>query len=79
MRGIRAYFFLCSELSRGPEAWVDHYAGQVALALRGSHQTLRCRIRLTRPAKGMRAGGSGECQLSGGGDISLTLPGTLVK
>ena len=79
MRGIRPTFFSAPNYPRSPEAWVDHYAGQVALALRGSHQTLRCRIRLTRPAKGMRAGGSGECQLSGGGDISLTLPGTLVK
>jgi hypothetical protein len=59
--------------ARDHQRWIDRYAGHAVLAPRSSRQALRCRIRLEDAAQGLKGGGRGECQVSGGGDIKLEL------
>jgi hypothetical protein len=58
---------------RDARGWVSQNRDHVAAALRGKSQTMRCRIALRDPAKGLTSGGSGDCQISGGGEISLEI------
>ncbi len=46
--------------------FITHYSGKVVASLvSGNGQHMRCRFHLAEPARGMRGGGQGECQLSG--------------
>lgn len=53
----------------GIASFVRHYTGKLVAALEGEQQTMRCRFDLVDPEKGVRAGASGDCQLSGGGTV----------
>jgi len=53
----------------GIAAFVRRYSGRLVAALEGEQQTMRCRFDLVDPEKGVRAGASGSCQLSGGETI----------
>ena len=48
-------------------AFVTRYSGRVVANLRGpGEERMRCRFHLNEPAQGMRGGGQGECQATGG-------------
>ena len=50
-----------------------YYSGKVLASLKGpSSQQLRCHFHLNQPDTGMRGGGEGQCQLTGGQTISAT-------
>jgi hypothetical protein len=53
----------------GIAAFVRRYSGKLVAALAGEQQTMRCRFDLVDPERGVRAGASGSCQLSGGGTV----------
>ena len=51
------------------------YSGKVVANLLGpGAQRLRCRFDLEEPATGMRGGGQGECQFTGGRTVSALFP-----
>ncbi len=50
--------------------FVTHYSGKVLATLQAaSGQHMRCRFRLVTPARGMAAGGEGQCQLDDGRQV----------
>jgi len=56
----------------GMSTWVDHYNGRVVAALNGNRGgSARCKFRLTNTEAGMPAGGTGQCQLSNGGQLEV--------
>ena len=63
-----------SKWSESPEAeFSTHYSGEIVANLKGEDsQQLRCRFHLNRPSAGMRGGGQGECQLTGGRTVSAS-------
>ena len=51
------------------------YSGTVIANLKGpDSQLLRCRFQLNNPIAGMRGGGQGECQFSGGRTVDAVFP-----
>lgn len=53
------------------DEFVTHYSGRVVALLHGSRdRDMRCRFELEDGARGMKGGGTGECQLSDGGRIT---------
>lgn len=58
-----------------PEEYLTSYTGRVVATLTSpSGARMRCRFNLDDPDRGMKGGGTGECQLSTGERITATIP-----
>jgi hypothetical protein len=59
----------------GGETFITHYTGRVIAILesRDGASKMRCRFRLTEPAKGPVGGGRGECELSNGDMVTFVV------
>jgi hypothetical protein len=56
-------------------AFSTRYSGKVVANLAGpGSNRLRCRFHLDNPVEGMRGGGQGECQLTGGRTVDAVFP-----
>lgn len=54
-----------------PEEYLEYYTGQTVALLVGDRGTnMRCHFKLDKPDRGMKGGGSGDCQLSNGDRIT---------
>ena len=57
--------------------FITYYTGRVMAILDGDKGTsMRCNFQLDEPSRGMKGGGSGDCQLSNGDRITAIFPAT---